>query len=92
MVGDKEAVGRTHRIVDKLVVSKENERGGLHHLIRWLHLPASSPRPSFVATPASFSFGASRGEAEAECLGDDVASPGLSGNMIYYMYVITSQL
>ena len=31
---------------------------------------------SFVhVTPASFSFGAIRGEAEAESLGDDVACP-----------------
>jgi len=38
MVGDKEAVGRTHCIVDKLIMSENNEQGGLHHLV---HLPTS---------------------------------------------------
>jgi len=71
MAGNNEAVGHTHRVVDELVMRKKKR--GLHHLV---HFPTSSLPASFVrATPASFSFGAIRGEAEAEGLGDDVASP-----------------
>jgi len=70
--GDKEAVGNTHRVVDELVMSEKGRT-------RWWRPPRSFPHvlsTSFVcATPASFSFGAIQGETEAECLGDDMASP-----------------
>ena len=72
MAGDKEAMERTHRVVDELVMSKKEQTRRSPPPRSFPHvLPASSVR----ATPALFSFSAIQGEAEAEGLGDDVASP-----------------